>query len=122
MRSLLLIWAAFACAVPVVAMAQAWPQKVVRLVIPFAAGGNVDLAGRAVAPRLQDVFGQPFIIENRPGAGGMIANEYVAKSPADGYTMFLKPLGMAQQPFPDAKLTFEGAAEFLWGLFIRPLQ
>ena len=89
MRILLLISFVFGCLVPTAGSAQAWPQKVVRLVIPFAAGGNVDLAGRAVAPRLQDAFGQPFIIENRPGAGGMIANEYVAKSPADGHTMFV---------------------------------
>lgn len=89
MRSLLLIWAALALLVPGVASAQQWPQKVVKLVVPFAAGGNVDLAGRAVAAPLQKIFGQPFIIENRPGAGGMIANEYVAKSPADGHTLFL---------------------------------
>src|SRR6478609_3870394 len=71
------------------AQAQDWPQRPVRLVIPFAAGGNVDIAARIVAVRLQELLGAPFVVENKPGAGGLVASEYVAKSAPDGYTIFV---------------------------------
>lgn len=71
------------------ACGQDWPQRPVRLVIPFAAGGNIDVSARIVSGRLQDLLGQAFVIDNRPGAGGLIASDHVAKSEPDGYTIFV---------------------------------
>lgn len=69
------------------AAAQYWPTKPVRLVIGFAAGGSIDLVARIIAPRLSEMLAQPVVIETRPGAGGNIAGEVVARAPADGYTI-----------------------------------
>jgi tripartite-type tricarboxylate transporter receptor subunit TctC len=66
--------------------APAWPDRPVRILVPFAAGGTPDVAARTIAPHLAQVFGQPFVVENRPGAGGAIATEAVAKA-TDGYTI-----------------------------------
>ncbi|MGC3983626.1 MAG: tripartite tricarboxylate transporter substrate binding protein [Pseudorhodoferax sp.] len=68
---------------------QNWPDKPVRLVLPYPPGGNVDSAARVIAEQLQQVFKQPFIVDNKPGAGGLIAGEHVAKSAPDGYTFFM---------------------------------
>ncbi len=67
----------------------AWPDKTVKLLVPYPPGGNVDLAARIVSEQLQNEFKQPFVVENRPGAGGMIAGEAVAKAAPDGYTLFI---------------------------------
>ena len=76
------------------AMAQtAWPTKPVRIVVPFPAGGTTDILARALAPELQKVFGQPFIVENKGGAGGNVGAADVAKSPADGYTLLMGTVG-----------------------------
>jgi tripartite-type tricarboxylate transporter receptor subunit TctC len=76
------------------AMAQtAWPTKPVRIVVPFPAGGTTDILARALAPELQKAFGQPFIIENKGGAGGNVGAADVAKSPADGYTLLMGTVG-----------------------------
>ena len=71
------------------AFAQAWPSKPVRIVTAFAAGSASDIVARLLAQQLQTEYGQPFVVENKPGASGFIAAEYVAKAPADGYTLFL---------------------------------
>jgi tripartite-type tricarboxylate transporter receptor subunit TctC len=68
---------------------QEWPQHAVKIIVPYAAGGTSDGVGRILAVRLGALYGQPFIIENRPGASGVIAAEAVARAPADGYTLFL---------------------------------
>ena len=75
------------------ALAQSWPSRQVRLVIPFAPGGGADIAGRVIGQELSDVLKQPVIIENRTGAGGTIAPNNVAKSPPDGYSMVMGHLG-----------------------------
>jgi tripartite-type tricarboxylate transporter receptor subunit TctC len=71
------------------AMAQAWPSKPVRLVIPFPAGGATDIIGRVVAQKLSTALGQQVIIDNKPGAGGTIGSDLVAKAAPDGYTILL---------------------------------
>lgn len=69
------------------ASAQTYPNKPVRIISAFAAGGTNDVIARTVAPKLSEHFGQQFIVENRPGGGGVIGTEFAAKSPADGYTL-----------------------------------
>jgi tripartite-type tricarboxylate transporter receptor subunit TctC len=71
------------------ATAEQWPSRTVRLVVPYPAGGNVDGAARLVANRLGEALGQTFIVENKAGAGGLIAGEMFAKSAPDGYTLFV---------------------------------
>ena len=69
--------------------AQQWPARSVKLIVPYPAGGNVDSAARIIADKLQERLGQPFIIDNKAGAGGAIAGEAFAKSANDGYTLFV---------------------------------
>jgi tripartite-type tricarboxylate transporter receptor subunit TctC len=71
------------------AAAQSWPTRPVRIIVPFAAGGPADVFARYIAQRLQEPLGQPFVVEDRPGAGAVIGTDLVAKSPADGYTLLL---------------------------------
>ncbi|MGH8765016.1 MAG: Bug family tripartite tricarboxylate transporter substrate binding protein [Burkholderiales bacterium] len=69
------------------AMAQPFPNKPIHIVVPFPPGGGTDVVARMMAPKMQELLGQPVIVENRAGAGGNIGTEYVAKSPPDGYTL-----------------------------------
>src|SRR3981081_1980371 len=66
------------------ALPQTWPQRPVKVLVPFAAGGNIDVMGRLAASRLSEAFGQQFVVENRVGGNGIIATEAVARAPADG--------------------------------------
>jgi tripartite-type tricarboxylate transporter receptor subunit TctC len=68
------------------AAAQTWPNRPVKIIVPYPAGGNVDLAARLVVPGLTAAFGQPFVVENKPGASGIVGSTIVAKAPPDGYT------------------------------------
>jgi len=85
----LTLMAAFAAMLAGPVAAEQWPARNVKLIVPYPAGGNVDTAARIVADKLQERLGQPFVIENKAGAGGLIAGEAFAKSPNDGYTLFV---------------------------------
>jgi tripartite-type tricarboxylate transporter receptor subunit TctC len=90
-RRLGLIFSAL-CLLSSVSQAQtAFPQKPIKLVVGFAAGGVSDVMARMLAPELQKALGQPVLVENKPGASGIIGAEYVAKSPPDGYTLYVAP-------------------------------
>lgn len=103
-------------AIPVPALAQggaAYPTKPIRLLVGVPPGGTTDLVARLVGDQLGRQLGQPIVIENRGGAGGNIAAEAVAKSPADGYTLFLGPVGtMAINPSVYAKMPFDTMRDF----------
>jgi len=78
---------ALAAAAPLAADAQTYPTHAVRLMVPFPPGGATDIVGRLVAAKMQDVWGHPVVVENKPGAGTVVGTEYVAKSAPDGYTL-----------------------------------
>ena len=73
--------------------ASQYPQRAVKIVVPFPAGGTADVLPRIIAEKLRERFGQPFIVENRSGAGGNIGAEAVSRSDADGYTLLASPPG-----------------------------
>jgi tripartite-type tricarboxylate transporter receptor subunit TctC len=80
--------------VPLIALGQAYPTKPVKVVVTFPPGSTPDIVGRALANRLQSALGQPFVVENRAGAGGNIGADVVAKAPADGYTLLVSTNGV----------------------------
>jgi tripartite-type tricarboxylate transporter receptor subunit TctC len=90
----LLLWLLL---VPASALAQ-YPDRVTRIVSPFSPGGGLDIVARLVAPKLSEAYKQPVIVENRTGANGVIAIDFVAKSPADGYTLLIDTLGVSIHP------------------------
>ena len=86
---------------PLLSHAQtAWPEKAVRIVVPFAAGGGTDALARLLAAKLSDELGQQFIVENRAGAGGTIGAEFVARSAPDGYTVLFVSASYAASSNP----------------------
>ncbi len=80
-------------ALPIVALAQAYPTKAIRLIVPFPPGGSTDLMGRVLGAKFGETFGQQVIVENRPGASGMIGNELVARAAPDGYILTMGTIG-----------------------------
>ena len=114
-KKIALIAGTFALLASPLAMAQNWPTKPIKLIIPFAAGGTTDILGRLLAQQLTKDLGQNVIVENKPGAGGNIAAEYVAQSPADGYTIMLASGSMLTvNPFLYKKLPVNYAKDFVY--------
>nr|WP_238137080.1 tripartite tricarboxylate transporter substrate binding protein [Variovorax sp. JS1663] len=96
-----------ACALPLAAQAQAWPAKTIRFVVPFSAGGANDLMARAAAEGAAKVLGQPVIIDNKPGAGGSLGADLVAKSAPDGYTFLISAAGVISNSMIKKSLPFK---------------
>jgi tripartite-type tricarboxylate transporter receptor subunit TctC len=93
--------------------AQAWPSKPVRIVVAFAAGGSTDVAVRSIQESLSRSLGQPVIVENRTGAAGNIAADYVAKQPADGYLVLASADSLASNPHLFKNLPFDPAKDLV---------
>jgi tripartite-type tricarboxylate transporter receptor subunit TctC len=110
MKRLAVFVAAFAASA---AFAQTYPGKPIRIVVPYAAGGTSDILARQVGPKLTDAWGQPVIVENKPGANGNVGADFVAKSAPDGYTLLLTDLGglvISASVYP--KLPFNPSKDF----------
>src|SRR5687768_3893471 len=75
------------------AAAQSYPNKPIRVIVPYPPGGTSDILARALGPGMQAALGQPWVVENKPGATGNVGADLVAKSPADGYTLLLADIG-----------------------------
>ena len=103
---LLLVAAAHAAAQP------AFPQKPVRMVVAFTAGSETDYLARIVGQKLSDQWGQQVVVENRPGAGGVLASNIVATAPGDGHTLFMHSMAFAITPAINAKLPFDSMRDF----------
>jgi tripartite-type tricarboxylate transporter receptor subunit TctC len=95
------------------AQANAWPDKPIRLVVPFAPGGVTDIVARLASNDLSKALGQPVVVDNRPGAAGNIGAEFVARAPADGYTLLMGTVGtQAINPSLYKKATFDATTAF----------
>jgi tripartite-type tricarboxylate transporter receptor subunit TctC len=95
------------------ACAQTYPQKPVRIIVPYAAGGDTDIVARLVGPRLSEVLGQQFIVENRPGAGSLIGTEAMLRAPADGYTLAMGTISsLAVLPVTKSNVSYDPRKDF----------
>lgn len=93
-------------------MAQDYPAKPIRFIIPLAPGGGGDILARSIAQKLNEKWGQPVIVDNRPGGGGVIGTEVVAKAPADGYTILMIATNHTVNPSLIPKLPYDAIADF----------
>lgn len=98
--------------VPGLARAQTYPSKPVRLIVPYSAGGGADTTARLIAPKLQEALGQTIVVENKPGAGGMIGDEIVAKATPDGHTLLIGAFAHAVNPSLFPKMPFRTPGDF----------
>lgn len=99
-------------AVASLAMAQTYPAKPVKLIHGFIPGGNVDITARVVGQPMSEILGQPFVVEGRPGAGGTVAANVVARSDPDGYTLFMMASGHSVSPGLYAQLPYDPVNDF----------
>jgi len=109
-RSVLIGAAAAGLAAP--ALAQSFPSKSVRLVVPYSAGGGADTTARLIAPKLQDALGQTVVVDNKPGAGGTIGDDAVAKAAPDGHTLLIGAFAHAVNPSLMVKMPFRTPEDF----------
>jgi tripartite-type tricarboxylate transporter receptor subunit TctC len=112
-RASMLLAAALAAFTSTGASAQNYPNQPVRIVVPFAAGGAVDIVARVVGQKMSESLGQPVVIENKPGAGGNLAADTVARAAPDGYTMLLTTNGHAISPSLYRTLPFDAVKDFI---------
>src|SRR4051812_33709493 len=99
--------AALSLTVAGVAHGQAFPNKPIRLIVPYGPGGVSDITARTLGPRLSEILGQPVIIDNRPGGASITATDLVAKSPPDGYTIVLATTSMAANNYLIKSLPYD---------------
>ena len=88
------------------ALAQTWPAKPIRLVVPYPPGGLIDNMARLLAPRLSQELGQPVVIDNKPGAGGNVGAAEAARAAADGYTLLMASPPLTISPAPSSALPY----------------
>jgi tripartite-type tricarboxylate transporter receptor subunit TctC len=106
-------WLALACAVASFGtLALSFPSKPVRFIVPFAPGGQSDVVARTVGQKLSERWGQPVIIENKPGAATTLGTDFVAKAPADGYTILLAPAPFVITQYAYPKLPYDSRKDF----------
>jgi tripartite-type tricarboxylate transporter receptor subunit TctC len=101
-----------AAAWPLAAHAQSWPSQVVRIICPIAAGGGIDATARIVAARLSETWGQQVVVENKTGASGNTAGEFVARSDPDGYTIYIATFPHATSRYLYPLLGYDPVADF----------
>ncbi len=102
-----MMWLIALAGVPLLAQAQTWPVKPVRLIVTYPAGGGLDITARLLAPKLSDALGQPVTIENRGGSGGVIGGDAAAKAAPDGYTFLFDASSHGVNPSLQAKMPFD---------------
>jgi tripartite-type tricarboxylate transporter receptor subunit TctC len=113
MKRIVALALAALCCLPATVLAQAFPAKPIRLLVPYPAGGTTDVMARALQVPLQEKLGQPLILDNKPGAGGVMAAREVARSAADGYTLFFVNSGLVSvTPLVMKNAGFDGARDF----------
>jgi len=103
---------ALAPAIGGTATAQNWPNRVVRLVVPFTPGGGIDAIGRILGARLSDIWGQQVVVENKPGAGANIGIEFAARAAPDGYTMLITAGGLTVNQYLFPSINYDPIADF----------
>jgi tripartite-type tricarboxylate transporter receptor subunit TctC len=109
--------------VPFAAIAQDYPSRSVRLLVGYAPGGGMDTISRIVAPKLSEALGQPFLVENRPGASGGVAAEALVNAPADGHVLMVAESGTLALPAVNPKVTLDPARQFapVGGICMLPM-
>src|SRR5512136_1036032 len=113
-RKFLAALGACALAVPLATFAQGFPSKPLRLIVRAPPGGTDDLIARLIAPAISKAVGQQVIVDYRTGAGGLVAWEYVAKQPPDGYTLLLAASGLAAAKSMRVEITIDPFRDFGW--------
>ena len=112
-RCVLWVAASIAAALPLLVLAQGYPEKPIRMIVPFPPGGSVDVVGRAMTPKLSERLGQQVVIENRSGASGTIGTEAVARARPDGYTVLLNTIPFVTNSYLYKEVPYDPFTDFL---------